>query len=74
MGGFSNTTYKDTVNSIVSSAKETIKNPYYLWSGKSPTIVNYYSIDKKASTLDNGSLQEYSKNGKNFDKVAYGNI
>ena len=47
MGGFSNTTYKDTVNSIVSSAKETIKNPYYLWSGKSPTIVNYYSIDKK---------------------------
>lgn len=65
MGGFSNTTYKDTVNSIVSSAKETIKNPYYLWSGKSPTIVNYYSIDKKASTLDEGSLQEYSKNGKN---------
>lgn len=64
MGRFTKTEYKDTVNSVIRSVKETLNNPYYLWANKSPTIVNYYSIDKKASTLDEGSLIEYSPYGK----------
>lgn len=63
MGRFSNTTYKDTVQNIVSSIKETINNPYYLHANKSPTIVDYYNIDKRASTLDEGSMIEYAQNG-----------
>ena len=63
MGRFSNTTYKDTVESIVSSVKETLNNPYYLWANKSPTIVDYYNINRKASTLDEGSVIEYAQNG-----------
>lgn len=63
MGRFTKTEYKDTVNSIIGSVKETINNPYYLWANKSPTIVDYYSIDKKASTLDEGSLIDYSPCG-----------
>lgn len=63
MGRFTKTEYKDTVTSIVSSVKETLNNPYYLWANKSPTIVDYYSMDKKASTLDEGSLLEYSHCG-----------
>lgn len=63
MGRFSNTTYKDTVESIVSSVKETLNNPYYLWANKSPTIVDYYNINRKASTLDEGSIIEYAQNG-----------
>lgn len=63
MGRFTKTEYKDTVNSIVGSVKETMNNPYYLWANRSPTIVDYYSIDKKASTLDEGSLLEYNSCG-----------
>ena len=73
MGGFSNTTYKDTINSIVTTSKEFINNPYYLWANKSPTIVNYYSINKQLSTLDEGSLLEYSNVGEysplRFNKI-----
>lgn len=63
MGRFSNTTYKNTVESIVHSVKETLNNPYYLWANKSPTIVDYYNINLKASTLDEGSLVEYNDYG-----------
>ena len=65
MGRFSNTTYKDTVESIVSSSKEILNNPYYLWANKSPTIVDYYNINKRASSLDEGSVIEYAQNGSN---------
>lgn len=63
MGRFTKTEYKDTVISIVNSVKDTLNNPYYLWANKSPTIVDYYSIDKKASTLDDGSLLDYNSYG-----------
>ncbi|MDD3121973.1 MAG: hypothetical protein PHC62_00490 [Candidatus Izemoplasmatales bacterium] len=64
-GRFSNTTYKDTVTSIVGSAKEMINNPYYIWANKTPTEVDYYNINIKASTLDEGSSLEYATYGPN---------
>lgn len=73
MGRFKNTTYRDTIDSIVSSVKDTLNNPYYLWANKSPTFVDYYNISKRSSTLDEGSSIEYSQNGINsplrFNKI-----
>lgn len=60
-GKFLNTQRKDTINNVVEGFKERIKNPYYLHNDKSATIVNYYSINKDKSTLDDGLQLEYSQ-------------
>lgn len=62
-GRFTNTKFKDTVNSVVSTVRETIKNPYYVHLDKNPVVVDYYRINTKASTLDQGALIEYSSYG-----------
>lgn len=73
MGRFTNTTYKNTIDSIVTTSKEFINNPYYLWASKSPTIVDYYNINMKQSTLDEGSLIEYSTVG-DYSPIRYNKI
>lgn len=65
MGRFTGTVYKDTVNSVVSTVSQTLRNPYYPYIDKSPTVVDYWNINKRASTLDEGSLIEYSPYGDN---------
>lgn len=54
MGKFTNTVRKDTIDSLLHGFKEKIKNPYYMHLDKKPNIVDYYSQNIEASTLDDG--------------------
>ena len=66
MGGkFSNTTYSDTVNSLLGTMQGAIKNNYYKYSDKPPTPVEYFHLNKQASTLDEGSELAYTNVGSN---------
>ena len=64
-GRFSNTTYSDTVNSLLDTMKGAIKNNYYKYTDKQPTPVEYFHINKQASTLDEGSKLAYNNVGDN---------
>lgn len=64
-GRFSNTTYNDTVNSLLDTMKGAIKNNYYKYTDKQPTPVEYFHINKQASTLDEGSKLAYNNVGDN---------
>lgn len=61
MGNFINTEIKDTVSSLVLGFKERMKNPYWLYSDKPPTIVTYYAINYEKSMLDKGTALEYDR-------------
>ena len=58
MGKFVNTTHKQTIDSIVSNMQDIIRNPYYKWQNKTPTIVTYFNHNVEESTLDEGSKLE----------------
>lgn len=62
-GRFSNTKYSDTMNSLLGTMKKAVKNNYYKYSDKAPTPVEYFHIDKDASTLDEGSRLAYNNVG-----------
>lgn len=62
-GGFSNTNYNSTVQSVLSTQMNAIKNPLYKWSDQNPTPVTYYNIDQAHSTLDEGSQLAYDNVG-----------
>lgn len=51
-GKFINTTHSDNITTLVESVKGIINNPFYLYEGKSPTIVTYYNINTEKTTLD----------------------
>lgn len=57
--GFENTIYANTIDSLISTQKQLLKNDYYFLSDKAPTPVIYYSINQEASTLDEGAKVEY---------------
>lgn len=61
---FSNTSYSETVNSMLSTMSGFVKNDYYKFSDKPPTPVEYYHINKHASTLDEGSKLAFADIGK----------
>lgn len=63
MGKFINTVRKDTINNIIDGYKDRLKNPYYMYSDKKPTIVDYYTINKESSTLDDGLKTAYEQLG-----------
>lgn len=73
MGSFTNKHYNETVQSLVQGSQDRLKNPYYLFSNKSPTTVVYYNINYKMSTLDQGTRQVYDHVGENsplrFNKI-----
>lgn len=54
-GKFTDTTYTNTVDSLVKATKDKFKNPYYVFSDQKPTKVTYYSQNIEKSTLDDGS-------------------
>lgn len=62
MGKFLNSKYSTTVESIVNAGKERLKNPYYLFTDKKPTIVTYYNINTTKTTYDPDShiMQSYT--------------
>ena len=59
-GRFTNTAYSETVNSLLGTMKDALKNNYYKYSDKQPTPVEYFHINKQASTLDEGSKLAYN--------------
>lgn len=63
MGGFTNTSHKMTMNSLVDGFKAKLDNPYYLFTDKKPTLVTYYNINSEKTTLDDASKQIYSPLG-----------
>lgn len=62
-GRFSNTTYIDTTTSLLGTMKNALKNNYYKYSDKPPTPVEYFHINRDASTLDEGSKLAYNTVG-----------
>lgn len=54
-GNFSNTTYVNTVNSLVDAANSKLVNPYYKFGDQKPTTVTYYAQNIEKSTLDDAS-------------------
>ena len=63
MGNFINTTYKDTMESIVSISEDLIKNPLYIFNDKKALKVLYYNINCEESTLDEAARIPYSNLG-----------
>lgn len=63
-GKFINTTHSDNISKLVQTAKDIIKNPYYLWSNKTATIVTYYNINTEMTTLDEGFKNIIAETGK----------
>lgn len=61
---FSNTSYSETVSSLLGNMQNFVKNDYYKFSDKPPTPVEYYHINKHASTLDQGSKIAFADIGK----------
>ena len=64
MGKFTDTQYKKTVDKLVDSAKNILKNPYYFFSDQKSTKVTYYHINKEKSTLDESSSLHNATIGK----------
>lgn len=62
-GKFTNTTYNDTVKSVLNTQKDALKNPYYKWTDQPPTPVTYFSVNRDKTTLDEGSQLAYNNVG-----------
>ena len=63
MPGFSNTNYNKTIQSMLNTQMNALKNPLYKWNDRNPTPVTYYNIDLSKSTLDQGSQIAYDNVG-----------
>ena len=64
-GRFTNTNYNGIVDSLLGTMQDAIKNNYYKYSDKPPTPVEYFHINKEASTLDEGSRLAFNNVGDN---------
>lgn len=62
-GKFTNTSYNDTVHSLLGAMNSAINNNYYKYSDKPPTPVEYFHINKQASSLDEGSRLAFNNVG-----------
>lgn len=60
MGKFLDTQYTGTINSITDSMKSRLDNTFYTFTDKAPTIITYYNINTKHSTLDESTDMAYS--------------
>ena len=63
-GKFINTTHLDTVNTLIENKKKLMNNPFYIWMDKPPTPVDYFNLNKEASTVDEGFKSVMSEFGK----------
>ena len=59
-GKFVNTKYNETLNVMVDTLKQLLKNPYYKWNDKQGTSTTYFNQNKEMSTLDEGSKLQYN--------------
>lgn len=63
MGKFINTDRKMTIDALVDGTKDRLNNPYYKFNNKPATIVTYYNVDIKESTVDEALGTVYSNTG-----------
>lgn len=64
MGKFTNTTYTNTVNSLIQAQKNILAtNPFLKFSDKKPTVVTYYKQNLEKTTTDEGSNDIYQTIG-----------
>ena len=59
-GKFNNTVYSDTVDSLLGTMRSALNNNFYKYSDKPPTPVEYFHINKQATSLDEGSKLAYN--------------
>lgn len=55
MGKFTDTTYTNTIDSLVTATKSKLNNPYYKYTDQKPTKVDYYSQNIEMTTIDEAS-------------------
>ena len=63
MGTFTNSSYTDTIQSLISATESKINNPYYKFSDKKPTPVTYWKQNREKSTLDETTALNYAHVG-----------
>lgn len=73
MGKFVNTTYTDTVNSLVDGFKERLKNNYYVWNDKNTTLTTYFNINTELTVLDEATRMTYESKGE-FTGIKFNQI
>ena len=63
--GFTNTSYRDTADSIVSSFQQKYSKaaPYYKFIDKKPTTVDYWNLSTTRTTFDMATEQAYDQLG-----------
>ena len=61
--GFNNTQYNQTIQSLTKAQIERTSNPYWKWISQKPTIVRYWNVNNKMSTLDLGKKDTYDQVG-----------
>lgn len=62
-GGFINTKYNQTVDSLVDGLKNRLNNPYYIHTDLPPVITNWFNQSLTASTVDEAAKIPYSAIG-----------
>lgn len=63
-GKFINKTYINTIESMTKSTVNKVKTANYVYNDLPPVISNWYNLNNKATTLDEGTRSEYSSIGK----------
>jgi hypothetical protein len=62
--GFTNTEYRNSVTSLTQAQQDRLQNPYYKFINQKPTVVTYWNMNTKLSTLDEGTKTNYAQLGK----------
>lgn len=63
-GKFINKTYVNTIDNLTKSTVDKVKVANYVFNDKPPVVCNWYNLNNKATTLDEGTRAEYSALGK----------
>lgn len=63
MGTFTNSTYTNTIKSLVEATESKINNPFYKFSDKKPFECTYFKQNREKSTLDEVTALNYSHIG-----------
>ena len=71
--GFSSVEYNKTVQNLTNANVSRLDNPYWRWSQSKPTVVTYWNLNTKKTTLGQGNLQTYDQLG-NKSSLRYNKI
>jgi hypothetical protein len=71
--GFSSVEYNKTVQNITNANVSRLDNPFWKWSQSKPTVVTYWNLNTKKTTLDVGKKDTYDQLG-NKSSLRYNKI